>query len=336
MKYPKFLKETNTIGTTALSDGIIDSYKQNRLDNAHKKLEEVGFSLVETENVRTGQKGRSSHAKRRAEEFHQLVEDEKIDAIIIAAGGDFLLETLPYIDFSKIAKHPKWIQGYSDPTGILFVITTKLDIATIYSHNVAAFGMEPWHSSIQDNIDILKGKEIVQNSFSQYEKEELETVTGLEGYHLDTPVEWKSLGTKKATIEGRFIGGCIDLLAELAGTPFDYTANFIEKYKDEGIIWFFDNCDLTNEDLVRVFWKFKVCGWFRHTKAILLGRSATDSSFYDISFHETLEDSLKDLGVPVIYDMDFGHIPPRMTIINGGYGILSFQENGGSIQFLYK
>ncbi len=336
MKYPSFLKEHDEIGVTALSDGVTDTLKQIRLKNAYKQLSKRGFSITATPNVTKSEKGRSTDATIRAKEFHDLIKNPDIKTIIFASGGDFLLETLPYIDFSIIEQNPKWIQGYSDPTGILFTITTKLDMATIYGNNISAFGMEAWHQSLNDNLSILCGKKLEQHSYSYYEKESLPYETGLEGYHLDTPVKWKSLFQKKIHLEGRMIGGCIDLLSELVGTPYDYVSSFINKYQNDGIIWFFDNCELSNDDLIRVLWKFKVCGWFLHTKAILFGRSARDFSYYQISFEETLKDALGSLNIPILYDMDFGHIAPRMTIINGGYAEIDYEDGKGSITFECK
>lgn len=336
MKYPTFLKEESKIGITAPSAGITDTLKRKRLDNAIIKLKEKNFTVIESDNVRTDNIGRSASAKERAKQFMDFIVDDSIDAILCATGGDFLLEILPYLNFEEIAKHPKWIQGYSDPTGILFSITTKLDIATIYGNNACTFGMEPWHSSLNQNIEILKGKELVQNSFELYEKEDIPYETGLEPYHLDTKVEWKNLFSNEIQIEGRLIGGCLDLITELAGTPYDFVSSFLERYKKDGIIWFFDNCELTNEDLIRTFWKLEVCGYFKYCKGILLGRSATDSSYYGVSFKETLETAFKHLSIPIIYDMDFGHISPRMTMINGGYAIITSKNGKGSIQFTYK
>ncbi len=336
MQYPQFLKEKDTIGITALSDGITDPIRLKRLDHSLANFQERGLYTLETKDVRKSKKGRSADAKTRAEEFHSLLKDSKVKAILCATGGEFLIETLPFIDFELIRKNPKWIQGYSDPTGILFTVTTKLDIATIYSNNAGAFGMEPWHSSIQNNFALWMGKDLIQASFPKYEKESIPYQTGLEGYHLDTCVKWRNLWQKEIFLEGRLIGGCLDILSELAGTPYDYTKSFIQKYKEDGIIWFFDNCELSGEDLIRTFWKLEVCGWFQSCKGILLGRSATDTSYFQISFQETLVDALKHLNVPVIYDMDFGHVPPRMTLINGGYIHLHSKDGKGEIQFEYK
>lgn len=41
MIYPEFLKEKDTIGVTAPSDGITDEVKLKRLDNAIKSFEET-------------------------------------------------------------------------------------------------------------------------------------------------------------------------------------------------------------------------------------------------------------------------------------------------------
>ena len=64
---------------------------------------------------------------------------------------------LDYIDFDIIKNKPKWIEGFSDPTGILFPITTKYDIATIYGNNFKSFGAEEWDISLQKNIELLTG-----------------------------------------------------------------------------------------------------------------------------------------------------------------------------------
>ena len=131
MKYPSFLKENDVIGVTAPSDGVIDPIKLNRLENAVLKFFEQGYSILETENVRMSEKGVSSDSKTRARQLEYLFVEPLVQAIICVGGGDFLLEMLSELDLSIISENPKWIQGYSDPTGILYLITTKLDIATI-------------------------------------------------------------------------------------------------------------------------------------------------------------------------------------------------------------
>lgn len=337
MLYPKFIKKNDTIGVTAPSDGIIKKEKLYRLASAVENLNNQGFQVKETPNVRKSIKGKSGSGKDRAEELLCLVQDNDIKYIISAGGGDFLLEILPYIDFNIIKNNPKWIQGYSDPTSLLYIITTTLDIATIYGDNIGSFGMKPWHQSLYNNLEILQGNIMEQNSFNKYESTYQDYIIGDEPYQLTEPVYWKNLNNEETIhITGRIIGGCIDCLNDLFGTRFDNTKNFIEKYKDDGIIWYFDNCEFSSEQLIRTLSKFKDNGYFKYTKGIIFGRSATKTSYYDILFEEAIKHSLNDLNIPIIIDADIGHVPPRMTIINGSIATITSTNGKGTITFDLK
>jgi len=336
MIYPEFLKEHDTIGVTAPSDGITDEVKLKRLDNAIKNFEDRSFIIKETPNVRCSVKGRSSSSKERAEELERLYKDDNVKTIITSGGGDFLLEMLSELDFNVIKDNPKWLQGYSDPTGLLFTITTNLDIATVYSDNFKTFGMEPWHKSLENNLEILKGNIIEQTSFSKYE-EDKKLITGLEPFNLTKKVYWKNLNNEEViNIKGRIIDGCLDLITELFGTRFDNTKAFLEKYKDDGIIWYFDVCELSSESLIRTLWKLKDNGYFKYTKGIIFGRSFIYNSYYDISYEETIYESLKDLNIPIIINADIGHVSPRMTIINGAIATITSSKGKGKIKFTLK
>lgn len=338
MLYPTFLNKKDTIGVTAPSDGISghDKISLARLQYAKQNLTEKGFSVIETSNVRRSIKGRSGTGSERARELESLFLREDVKAIICAAGGDFLLEMLPEIDFQILKDHPKWVQGYSDPTALLFYMTTALDIATIYGPNIKTFGMQPWHASLSNNLKILTGHLMVQKSFSQYEKKWIPYQIGNEGFHLDTPVYWEILNDNSCFMEGRMIGGCIDVLSEIFGTPYDKTLSFIEKYEQDGIIWYFDNAELSSEGLIRTLWKFKEAGWFQYTKGILFGRSMIEKSYYDISYQEAILESLKALEVPIVIHVDIGHVAPQMTIINGAIATVKCQEGKGSLIFSCK
>lgn len=334
MIYPNFIKENDTIGITSPSDGITKKEKIYRLNTAIKNFNNLGFKIKETPNVRTSTKGSSSSAKERAKQLEDLYKDDNVKIIICSSGGDFLLEILSYLNFDIIKDNPKWLQGYSDPTGLLYTITTNLDIATIYSDNFTSFGMNPWHKSLYNNIEILKGNILEQSSFSKYEKDYTNYIIGDEPYNLTEKVYWKVLNRiDEINIQGRIIGGCLDIINDLFGTRFDKTKEFIDKYKQDGIIWYFDNCELSSEQLIRTLWKLKDNGYFNNTNGIIFGRSATKKSYYDISFEEAILHSLLDLNIPIIIDADLGHVSPRMTIINGAIADINVKDGKGSIKF---
>ena len=326
MIYPKFIKEQGTIGVTAPSRGITNELDLKRLESAIKNINEKGFNVIETENVRTDNLGRSSSKEERAKQLESLFLDKKVDAIISASGGDFLMEMIPYLNYEVIKNNPKWFQGYSDPTWL-----------TIYSNNFKSFGMNPWHKSLETNIKILKGDLINQKSFEKYELYKKNQETGLEDYNLTEKVKWKIItGEKEVSIKGRMIGGCLDVINEIYGTNYDKTQEFLEKYQNDGIIWYLENYSLTSEDLTRVLWKLNDKGYFKYTKGIIFGRSLNYQSFYNLSFEETIKSSLKDLKVPIITEADFGHLSPRMTIINGAIAEIKVKNDQGEISFILK
>ena len=171
MIYPKFIKENDTIGVPAPSDGASNQEKINKMLNAKKNLETYGYKLVISENLLKSEKGRSASDIERANELNNMFKNKNIDMLLCATGGDFLVEILPYINFDLLKENPKFLVGFSDPTGILYPLTTKYDIATIYGHNLSPLGMEKYHQSELDFLEIIKGNLITQNSYELYEKE---------------------------------------------------------------------------------------------------------------------------------------------------------------------
>ena len=338
MIYPNFLKEGNLIDVPAPSDGSSDELDIKKVENSKKKIENFNYKVNLSKYIFSSEIGRSADAKDRAEELNEMFSSNS-NALICAAGGDFLLEILPYINFDNLVKNPKWVQGFSDPTGILFPITTKYDIATIYSNNFKSFGAEEYHRSLNENLEILKGNLIEQESYELYENERIEKVTGLEGYNLTDKVEWKTLDNKSVKVTGRIIAGCIDIIRELSGTKYDGMKDFNEKYKNDGIIFAFDNCELSKEDLIRTLWKFNELGYFKYAKCIIFGRNGLDRNYYQEydKMKKCLEDSIiNKLNIPIIYDADISHKGPSMTIINGSIANVECNNGKGKISFELK
>ena len=337
MKYPKFLKRNATIGVPAPSDGAGDALKKNRYENAVKFFKEKGYSLVLSDNLYQSTRGRSASARKRAEEINNMFERDDIDGILCAAGGDFLLEILPYINFDLIAKKEKLIGGFSDPTGILYPLTSKYDIATIYGNNFSSFGAEILQQNDLDFLSCIEGKATTFHSYEKYEEERVEKITGLEPNNFTKKVEWKTLDEKNTKIEGRILGGCFDIISELCGTKYDGIKEFNERYKEDGIIWFFDNCEITMEEVIRILWKMKELDYFKYAKGVIFGRFGVETTTYDYDVKTCLEDSiLKDLNIPIIYDADISHKAPCIPIINGSYAIVECKDGKGTISFECK
>ena len=339
MLYPKCLEREYKIGVTATSGGYNNEVDLIRLENGIKHFKNIGYSVLVTDNVRRCHKGRSSDGPTRAKELTQLFVNSEVRVIIAAAGGDFLVEMLPYLDYEVFRMNPTWIQGYSDTTGILFTITTNLDIATLYASNFGNFGMGQWHSSLKDNVKILEGKDIIQNSFPMYQDGHKERITGYEEFELEKEVSWVNLYPsgwnidQELVLSGRAIGGCLDVLLNLMGTRFDKTKEFIDRYQKDKMIWFLESFDLGSEALVRGLWQLKEAGWFEHTAGIIFGRPAMFHTYTDTSYEEAVRSVLGELNIPIILEADIGHKPPQITMINGALVKIQSFGGKGSINF---
>lgn len=334
MKYPKFIKENDCIGVPAPSAGAGAIEKKNKMLHAQKKLENLGYKLTLSDYLLKCEKGRSASEYERAKEINDMFKSENIDLILCATGGDFLVEILPYVDFDLLKDKPKFVAGFSDPTGLLYPITTKYDIATIYGQNFSSFGTEEFHQSQIDFLEIMKGNLIVQKSYDLYEEQHPKKITGLEGYNLTEKVYWKTLNDSPVSLNGRIIGGCFDLISELAGTKYDGINEFNEKYKEDGIIWYFDNCEFSKESTIRTLWKMGELGYFKYAKAVIFGRFGVDVTYYDYDVKTCLQDSvLSKLKIPVVYDADISHKAPCLTIINGSIATINVKDGKGTISF---
>lgn len=332
MIYPKFIKENDCIAVPTPSAGADTIQRKNKMNNARKTLEQVGYKLILSDNLFTCEKGRSATAVERATQINNMFADKNINMLLCACGGDFLVEILPYINYELIKNNPKLIAGFSDPTGLLYSITTKCDIATIYGHNFGSLGDEKLHKSQKDFLEIIKGNVIEQQNYELYENQSFEEITGLEGYNLTEKVFWNTLDGNSVNITGRIIGGCFDIIAELAGTKYDGINEFNRKYKNDGIIWYFDNCELSMEETIRTLWKMNELGYFKYTKCIIFGRFGVNATCYGYDVKSCLQDSvIANLNIPIVYDADISHKGPCLTIINGSIATVKVEQGTGSI-----
>jgi muramoyltetrapeptide carboxypeptidase LdcA involved in peptidoglycan recycling len=337
MIYPRFIEKGDMIGIAAPSDGNRKETDFIRLDYGKKKLDDKGFTVIETAHVRNSDKGRSTDGKTRARELENLILSDEVKWIISAKGGDFLVEMLPHLNLELLRFNPKWIQGYSDNTGITFTITTNCNIATIYGCNFNDFGMEQWHKSIVNNLDLIMGKNPIQYSFDYYEDGFYDRVTGLEVYRMDKPVYWRNINSSSGIkMTGRLLGGCLDVLLNLVGTKYDNTVNFINQYKEDGILWYLESFSLNSEALTRGLWQLKEAGWFETARGFIFGRPA----FFDVDsyipYDEAVLSVLEELNVPVILDADIGHKAPQMTMVNGAIATMVSNEGKGTVTFEYR
>ena len=343
MVFPEFLKPGDMIGVSAFSHPIDEEKDQNRFRNGAKQLEQRGYQTCFTANVfqEADPFGRSGSGKEKAQQLHELLKNKHVRGIYSAAGGDFLAEMLPYIDLDLVKSNPKWIQGYSDNTSLLYYLTTKGGIATAYGANFSDFGMEEWDLSVERGLKVLEGSCRVQESFDQYQDGFGNRENGLEGYARDRDVFWNCINTEdgSCTFRGRLLGGCMDVLLNIAGTRYDGTLEFLERYREDGIIWYLESFDLHFEMMMEGLWKMKELGWFAHTTGFLFGRPLFYPEMaYDgtplPSYQDVLLERLSPYQVPIITGADIGHKGPQFVMLNGALAEVHCAKGKGRITYL--
>ena len=254
--------------------------------------------------------------------------------VFCASGGDYAVEMLPYIDWELIKAHPKWFSGYSDPTAIEMLFTTVFDIATIYGVNAGAWDWRPLHEFHFNALSVIFGDLPVQHSYEFYNSTGYNEET--DEYEMDAPVEWLLFRgdpeeyelheENELDVTGRLIGGCIDVINEMVGTPYIDLNGFAERYKNDGLIWFFDNFELTPMGLMYSMNRLKQMGLFENARAVIFGRTCFTGDAEDEDYLEQLERVFGDMDVPMIWNADIGHTRPSFTLINGAIGHLEFED----------
>ena len=332
MKYAKLLQSGDTIGVCAPSAGVRES-KLPRLDKALSNVRGLGYETIETASVRRSVKCVSADAKTRAEEFAALYENPKVAAIIPPHGGEFLMDMLPYLDFSQLAElPPKWICGYSDISTLTFAVTLCCDIATVHGSNFMNMGYAAIHESDLAAFEAMSNPSIAQRNSDCCGKYASWDDSAKFAYELTEKTEWKALdGKNHHKFEGRMIGGCLDVLCKLLGTRFAPVEMFLEKYKSDGFVWTLESAEMNAADIYRSLWQMRECGWFKYCSGVLFGRPDGYSDARDFALADALQGGLGTLCIPVIYDADIGHIPPQMQIINGAYGKIDFYDGNATV-----
>lgn len=345
MRYPKYLPEHGTIGFVAPSFGCnIEPYRSG-FHHAQKKFQELGHELDLGPNCYEGKGiGISNTPEACGAELTEYYCSDKNDVLISCGGGELMCETLEYVDFARIAAaEPKWYMGFSDNTNMTYLLATLCDTASIYGPCAAAFGMEPWHESIHDAYALLRGQKHTIYGYELWEREgKKDEEHPLEPYNVTEKRKLKVYApacgeNAKITMEGRLLGGCMDCLVTLLGTKYDKTTEFIERYRQDGIIWFIESCELNPMAIRRAIWQMKNAGWFSYVKGFVIGRPGVfGQELMGLDQYHAVYDLLKEFHVPIIMDADLGHLPPMMPIVCGSYAVVQVEGNDIEIEMQQK
>ncbi len=327
-----FINNKAKLYLVAPSFGCTTSPYFERLNQAIPQLEAKGHTVVVGPNCFKAEGPCASNTKElRAKEFMDAWESDA-EVILSVGGGEMMYEILDYIDFERIRTlPPKWFVGFSDNTNLTFTLTTLCNIETIYGCCAGAFHFKKLSYDALDTYSMLQG----QLEFKGYPK--YESIANKEDpfakYNLDTKKVITAFQYNSA-FSGVMIGGNLDILQLLCGTPYDRVKEYTLSHK-EGIIFYLEACDLSVLGIKRAILQLKRAGWFQNIKGFLIGRPlCIHTEFLGVNHINAITDILKDYAVPILLDIDLGHLAPSMPFRNGAYATVEYRNK--NIHLTYR
>jgi len=333
--YPRPLVPGDTIVVPAPSSGVPGELSA-RFEAAVAALESRGFRADAGVLARTG--GLTpAPALERAAELTAAFARPEARAVLPPWGGDLAIDLVDRLDWAALAADPTWFVGWSDISTLLLPLTILTGVATVHGANLMD---EPWELPEEfvrwtDVVCAAPGSTIEQRSAPRRRSREwgawADEPLGRDDAY-EEPTRWSLLdgGTgagagagadsdadaAELRVDGRLIGGCLETVSLLAGSPAGDVRGFAERHAPEGLIVYLEVSQSDAVTAARLFVSLRLAGWFEHANAVLIGRTAADPG-PDLGHREAVRLALGDLGIPVILDVDAGHQPPQMPLVNG-------------------
>ncbi|WP_020673370.1 S66 peptidase family protein [Amycolatopsis nigrescens] len=253
------------------------------LDAAVPVLESWGLRVREAAGVRSGQSAVDYLAApdaQRAEEFSAAWLDPEVSAVLAARGGYGCMRMLDLVDWPALrAAGPKLLAGSSDVTALHEAVGVHLDLATLFS---------PMPASVHFDAEATAG---LHRMLFEPEKA---LVLRKPGGSALVP----------GTARGPLVGGNLSLLAASTGA--------VEHRPAKGAIAVLEDVTESVYRLDRMLTQLLRTGWFDGVAGIALG-SWTRCGPLD-QVRALMLDRLGPLGVPIGWELGFGHLPGSLTI----------------------
>jgi muramoyltetrapeptide carboxypeptidase len=312
VKAPR-LKRGDLIGIVSPSWGGAALFP-HRVDQGIRHLNSLGFRVKIAPHALNRRGYVSDLAENRAQDIHEMFGDRQVKAIIAAIGGDHSCHLLPLLDYGLIRQNPKIFMGYSDVTVLNIAIYHKAGLVTFNGPALLTdFGESPrtleyteeyFLRAVAAPIPIGRIEpspvwtEEVQN---WEEKEDLKRARALKPSNGWT---WLKAGSS----EGVLIGGCLESLQHLRGTPYwpdwEDAILFIETSEEKP----------GPETVDGMLMDYQNMGVLDKIRGLLVGRPMRYSAEEAQQLDEILLQRTRGYSFPIVTGMDFGHTAPQFTL----------------------
>jgi len=282
--------------------------------------------VVESQHARRDPAWLYRHPQARAEDLMEAFSDPSIRGIISTIGGDDSIRILPYLKPEVICSNPKVFMGYSDTT-VTHLVCFKAGLCSFYGPAIMSGfaengGMFPYMTeSIRATLFQPEPVGIIEPNMGGWTVESLDWAdlrNQQRKRKLNQSEPWRFI-QGSGVVEGRLIGGCLEVLEWLRGTP---VWPLPEQW--EGAILFLETSEEAPSPtvLVRALRSFAAMGILGRLSGILFGRPGGGVPVHEFEGYESAfrtviveEEGLTDL--PIVSRMDFGHTAPMFLLPYG-------------------
>lgn len=250
----------------------------------------------------------------RARDFEAAFADDKAQAVLCVRGGYGATRILNHIDWRTV-RQPKVFMGFSDITALNCALWKKCGFPS-FSGPVLTSDLS------DENLDAHSWDHALSLLSGERRKGKLLT----EPFNLSHPT-----AIVPGESHGRLIGGNLSILCSLLGTPwFPNVSNAILFLEDVGEPPY---------KVDRYLTQLRDAGILKQVAGIVLGdfgysemlRNRDEKQGMQ-TMEAVLQDRLSDLGVPVLANLPFGHIKPKITIPFGVLVILDANQRNLLLQ----
>lgn len=343
VRYPRLLEPGDRIAVTAPSSGV-PAPLEGRLRFAAEDLRARGYE-VELGACLDGTTHVSAPARERADELMRFLLDPQVRAVVPPWGGETAIDLLPLLDLDALRDaEPTWVVGFSDVSTLLTPLTLVAGWATVHGTNLMDFPYRQPPGALHP-LDVLSGAGLRDGVLRQHPPG-VHRARGFDRWEDDpTTTErawdgtgsWRRIdggpgtGSQAVDVTGRLVGGCVETLCHLAGTRYADTSALRGPGRDEPLIVFVEACEDGALSICRSLHGMRLAGFFDGAAAVLVGRTTAPDA-PTLTQDEAVLDALGGLGVPIVADVDCGHVPPHLSLVVGALARLTGGPDGWSLE----